>query len=126
MFGEGATGLNLFKTVSSTGDLLQDFFDTGRPDEGRWVGVPRCQKGGDGLLQILDATKDAPAHGLLAEFGKPAFDQVEPTGTGGDEVQDEARMFGQPAANSFMAMGTIIIQDQVERHVARKLLVEAA
>ena len=118
--------MNLFKTVSGTGDLLQDFFDAGRPDKGRWVGVPRGEKGGDGLLQILDATKDAPAHGLLAEFGKPAFDQVEPTGTGGDEVQNEARMFGQPAADPFMTMGAVIIEDQVQSHVTWELLVEAA
>ena len=118
--------MNFFETVTGAGDLLQDFFDAGRPDKGRWVRVPRGEKGGDGLLQILDATKNAPPHGLLTEFGKPAFDQVEPTGTGGDEVQNEARMFGQPASNPFMTMGAIIIQDEVQRHVARKLLVEAA
>ncbi len=112
--------------MASTGDLLQDFFDTGRPDKGRGVVVPRGEKGGDGLLQIFDTAKNAPAYGLLAEFGKPAFDQVEPTGTGGNEVQNEARMFGQPAANPFMAMGAVIIKDQVQSHVTWKLFVEAA
>ena len=112
--------MDLFESATSTGDLLQDFFDAGGPDKGRRVGVPRGEEGCDGLLQILDATKDAPAHGLLAEFGKPAFDQVEPTGTGGNKVQDKARMFGQPASGPFMAVGAVVTPTSSWNHRAQR------
>ncbi len=67
-FGKGTTGLDLFESMAGAGDFLQDFFDTGRPDKGRRVGVPRGEEGGDGLFQIFHATKRTPAHSLLAEL----------------------------------------------------------
>lgn len=106
--------------MSGAGDFFENLFDAGRPDKGRWVGVPRREKSGDSLFQLLHAAENAPAHGLLAEFGKPALDQVEPTGTGGDEVQNKPRVFGQPAPDPFMAMGAVVVEDQVQGHRASR------
>ncbi len=118
--------MNLFESVTGAGDLFENLFDTRHPDKGRWIGVPRGEKTSDSLLQLLHAAENTPAHGFLAEFGKPAFDEVEPTGTGGNEVQDKTGMFGQPAPDSFMAMGAVVIEDQVQGHGAGKLLIQAA
>ena len=118
--------MNLFKSMSGAGDFFENLFDAGRPDKGRRVGVPRREKGGDSLFQLLHAAENAPAHGLLAEFGKPAFNEVEPTGAGGNEMQDKARMFSQPAPDPLMAVGAIVIEDQVQGHGTGKLLIKAA
>ena len=118
--------MNLFKSAAAPGYFFEDFFHACCPDKGCGVGVPRGKKVCDGLLQILHAAEDAASHSLLVEFGKPAFDQVEPTGTGWNEVQDEAWMPGQPAPDTFVAVGPIVVEDQVQGYGIGKLLVKAA
>lgn len=86
-------------------------------------GVSCREEISDGPFRILHAVKDATSHCLLAEFFKPVFDEVEPTRTGGNEVQYKALMFGQPAANPLMAVGAVVIEDQVRGDRAGKLLI---
>ena len=79
----------------------------------------------DGRDQFLDAAEDAAAKALLRQLTEPALDEVEPRGTGGREVQLEARVGGQPLANRFMLMGSVVVQDDVQGEVGRKRTVEA-
>ena len=39
---------------------------------------------------------DAPPDRLLIQVAEPTFDEIEPTGTGGDKMEHEARMTLQP------------------------------
>jgi len=57
-----------------------------------WVLVPSLQERVDGGLEVGYAAEDATADGLAIEFAKPAFDQVQPTGTGRDKVEHKARV----------------------------------
>ncbi len=65
---QGASGLDLFESLPGTGNLFEDFLNADRPDKGRGVGIPSGKKILNGSLQILDAAKNSPAHGLLAEL----------------------------------------------------------
>jgi len=73
-------------------------FDAGRPNEGSGLSVPRPEEIDNGALQLVQAAKDPAPHGLLFEFDGPTFDQVEPAGAGGDEVQHEPGGVGASAA----------------------------
>ena len=73
----------------------------------------------DGRDQFLHAAKNAAAKALLRQLAEPALDEVEPRGTGGREVQLEARVGGQPLANRFMLVGSVVVQDDVQGEVGR-------
>ena len=124
-FGQRAARLDLFEALACAGDLLEDTFHAGGPREGRGIGVPRFEECSDGALQIAHAVEGAAAHGLLAEFGEPAFDQMEPARTGGNEVQHKARMPLEPALDALVTVGAIVVEDQVQRRFAGKLGVES-
>ena len=66
------------------------------PDKGSGVLVPAFHKAGDRPLQLRHAVEAAAADCLLANQAKPALHQVQPRGTGGCEMEMEARMGGQP------------------------------
>ena len=51
----------------------------------------------DGLLQFPHIVKDAAAHALVGEIAEEALYLVEPGGTGGSEMQVEARMLVEPS-----------------------------
>jgi hypothetical protein len=105
--------------------FFENALDAGGPDEGSGPGVPGIEEIEDGALQLGHAAKGAAAHRLLFEFGEPAFDQVEPTGTGGNEVEHEAGMTLQPAPHPSVAVGAVVVEDQVQDLVAGKLVVES-
>jgi hypothetical protein len=84
----------------------------------------------DGVFQFPGGAVDAAAELLVGEQSEPAFDQVEPAGRSGSEVQVEARAFGQPVADQLRLVGAVVVQDQVNvqlgRHVAFDGVEEAA
>lgn len=105
--------------------LLKDALDDGCPDERDGLGIPGGNEGGDGSLQLGHAAKGGAADRLLFKFREPALDQVQPAGTGGDEMQHEARMSLEPAAVTRVAMGAVVVEDQMEGFAERELLVES-
>ena len=105
-------------------DLAEDGLDGGAPHEWLRVGVVVGQVVFDGRDQFLHAAKDAAAKALLRQLAEPALDEVEPRGTGGREVQLEARVGGQPLANRFMLVGSVVVQDDVQGEVGRERTVE--
>jgi hypothetical protein len=50
----------------------------------------------DGLNQLGDATEHATSESLVGEVAEPSFDEIEPRGTWGREVDMEASVPGQP------------------------------
>lgn len=48
--------------------------------------------GQDRLLELRDAAEDAATDAFGGDLGEEAFHLVEPRGSRGSEVQDEARM----------------------------------
>ena len=72
------------------------------------------EKGFDGRDQCGDAVEDATADGLLAQFAKPAFDQIRPRRAGRREVEFEARMLFQPTLHFGVFMSAVVVQDQMQ------------
>jgi len=114
----------LFQALARTGEFLDDAFDARGPDEGLGGGVPRGKEGIDGLLEFRDAAEGAAANGLACEFAKPALDQIEPAGAGGNEVQDEAGMLLEPALHEGVFVRAIVVEDEVEEQAGRELGIE--
>lgn len=62
----------------------------------------------DRLNQVWNAPKATSTELLDGQCDEPPFDQAQLRGTGGNDVQAEARQIGQPLRDGVMFMGTII------------------
>jgi hypothetical protein len=96
----------------SIADAALDLVGGLGPCEGSGVVVPVSQEAGDGALQVGNAGEAASANHLLES--EPAFDQVEPRGTGRSEVQVKTRMFSQPPRDGRMFVGAVVVTDQMD------------
>lgn len=71
--------------------------------------------------QLAHAGEGVAPDGLLGDEGEPAFDRVEPRGTGRSEVQVKARPAGEPRPHLRMFVTGVIVEDQMDgerrRHV---------
>src|SRR5262249_55205049 len=122
----GAAGLNLFQSPSASIEFLGDGFDGCGPHERLGILVPGPQERFDSGLQILHAMEDPAPDGLIIQHAEPAFYQVQPTGTGGYKVKHKARVTFQPSPHIGMFVSPVVIDDQMERDLTRKLLIESA
>ena len=71
----------------------------------------------DRFDQVADAVERAAADSFPCDFSEPAFDLIQPGGTGGREVHVIARTLGQPLLYFRMFMGSVIIQHEMDRQV---------
>jgi hypothetical protein len=78
----------------------------------------------DGFDQITNAAEGSAADSFSCDFGKPAFDLIEPRRTGWREVQVIARSCSEPSLHGGMFMGAVIIQDQMDVQIGRNGLVD--
>jgi len=104
--------------------FFQNVAGFGRPNVGLGLAVMFGDVVLDGLLQLPDMAKDAAPHALVGEIAKEALHLIEPGGTGGSEMQVEARMLLEPTPNLGRFMRRVVVQDQVDVLVARYLLVD--
>jgi hypothetical protein len=84
------------------------------------------EEGVDRVDQFGDAAEDAAPDRFVGELAEPALDEVEPGARGGDEVQVEARVLGEPGVDVFVFVGAVVVEDQVQLALAGKLAVEGA
>jgi hypothetical protein len=106
--------IEFVQCASFTGEDVVSRFG---PGEGLWLRVVLGQVVVDGDLQFVDAGVTAPADALGRDFGKEAFDQVEPGRAGRREVQLEARVLRQPGLDLGRLVGGVVVEH--EMHVAR-------
>src|ERR1700676_1662459 len=78
----------------------------------------------DGLFQLGSRAMDATPKLFFSECCEPAFDQVEPTGGGRREVQMEAGPLGQPCADQFGLVGSVVVQNQMHVQLRRHVLLD--
>ena len=122
--GAGAARFDLFQGLATTREFLLDRFDGRGPYEGFGILIPSREKSFDGCLEIGNAEEYAAADGLIVQVPEPSLDQIHPTGTGGDEVRHEAGIAFQPRLYFRVLVRPIIIHDEMQGDIARKLGVE--
>ena len=118
--------MNLFQGLKAAREFGLNGLDGSCPDKGSRFVVPSVEEIDDGFLQIVDAEERTSANTFGSQFSEPAFDEIEPTGTGGHKVRDETRMSFEPGDGLRMLMRTVVIHHQVQGDVAGKLLIESA
>ena len=77
-FGLEAIGLPLFKTLTTSGDFIEDSIYLGGPDEWLGVGVPGVEETVNRPLKVPYTMEGPTPHSLLREFGEPTFNQIQP------------------------------------------------
>ena len=68
----------------------------------------------DRFDQLANTVEGAAANSFPRDFSEPAFDLIEPGGTGRREVHVIARTLGQPLLYFRMLMGSVIIQHEMD------------
>src|SRR3954454_7889735 len=58
------------------------------------------------------------------QFREPALDEVQPRARGRGEMQDKARVAGQPALDRWCLVGEGVVEDEVDVEVVRDLVVD--
>ena len=118
------TWLDLLQGLATAGKLIQNRVYRGPPDKGLRILIPDLEELFDGSDQLRQAGKCVATDSLGGEFSKPALDQIQPTGTGGDLVNDEAGMAFQPGPDVRVAVGAVVVHHQVQGDLARELFVQ--
>src|ERR1700722_2084036 len=65
----------------------------------------------DGGLEFYDRAKDGAFETTLCELSEEALDGVEPGAGSWSEVEDEARMAGQPSLDLWMLMSGVVVDN---------------
>src|SRR5580765_8759339 len=102
-------------------DGSDDFVGVGGPDEWFWVIVGLGNEAIDGDLKIDDRSEDAASQTPLGELGEEGLDGVEPGARGRGEVEDEARMAGEPVPDLGVFMGGVVVEDDMNHLAGRHL-----
>ena len=96
------------------GDLFQDLFDWGTPNEELGFLVMSFDVLLNDTNQCWDTVKATPADLLLRQFAEPPLYHVEPgTGCWG-EVEVEARVSTEPGLDSRVLVGAVIVHNQMK------------
>ena len=107
-----------------TPDFFDDGIRIGGPDKGLWVVIGFGEVAVDGGLEIDDAGEHAALEPLPGQFGKEAFDGIEPRGRGRGEMEMEPWMAFEPGADLGMLVRRIVVDDQVQLEVGRGFAID--
>ena len=113
--------------LSEVHSPIKFFHDGGHgrgPDARFRIGIPRGQKLLNGLFQIVHTDEDAPPNPFPGQFAKPAFDQIQPTGTGRNKMRDEAGVSPQPALHAGMFVRAVVVPHDMQLQIGWKRLVQ--
>lgn len=78
----------------------------------------------NGCDEVLNIPETSPSDSFLGDLAKPAFDQVQPRTRGRDEMEMEAQMPPEPGFHPGVLVGSIIVDDQMQVHLRRRLAVD--
>ena len=73
----------------------------------------------DGLNELLDTGEGATTNPLVGDVAKPSLDKVQPRTTRRDEVRVKAAMTFEPTLDSWMLVGCVVVDDQVQVKISR-------
>src|SRR6516165_1741795 len=89
------------------------------PDKRFWVSIVLGKIGVDSGLQVDDRAEDAAADALPGHLGEEVLDRIEPRGRSRGEVEDPARMTGQPSQHLGMFVGGIVVEHRMDQLAGR-------
>jgi hypothetical protein len=72
--------------------------------------------GSDGLLEVCDGVEHVASDAPSGDDGQEIFDGVDPRGRGWPEMEDPARMIGQPLEDFGALMGGVVVGDGLDDH----------
>src|SRR5215475_6980771 len=96
----------------------------GGPDEGFGVLVSMFDPVCDSGLEVWHAGEGASADALSRDLGKQPFDEIEPGRGSRCEVQGEARVALEPALDWGRLVSGVVVDDQVQIEIRRRLPVD--
>ncbi len=76
-----------------------------------------------GLHQLRDAAEDPAPNPIRGQVAEEAYHQIEPGATGGHEVHVKPAVSLDPPLDLGMLVGGIVVLDEMERLVLRRLLI---
>ena len=77
-FRNGATGLDLFEGLATTGEFGDDGIDRGSPNERLRIFVPGGKELVDRSNKVSHAEERIAANSFVGEFSEPALDPINP------------------------------------------------
>ena len=115
--------MNLFKSLATPSKFGHDRVHRGCPHEGPRIFVPSRQEVIDRSNQISDAEKRSMTDVFVGQLGKPAFNQIQPTTTCRNVVDDKTWMLRQLSFYGRMPMSSVVVHDQVQVLPPGKLVI---
>jgi len=77
-----------------------------------------------GSFELWDRSKNASADAVLGDVPEKTFHHIEPRGTGGREVDMDPRVLLQPGFDRRVLMGGVIVADDLQGELLRRLTVQ--
>ena len=107
-------------------ELFQDVCNRFGPHERLRVLVTEPNELVDCGDQVWHAREDPSANALARNLTEPPLNEIQPRGTRRGKMQMKSGMFCQPLFDIGMGVGPVIVQDQVQNHLARRVSVDGA
>jgi len=97
----------------------------GRPDKGLRAVVALTYVISNRSYQLTDAAEGSSPDAFVGDFREEAFHQIQPGSAGGSEMPVITGVLGKPSLHLGMGMGAIVIEDEVNRQLARGAALDA-
>ena len=118
--------MDLFKSLTASGEFGDDGVDGSGPNKGPRVLIPCAQELLNRSDEIGHAEKGIAANLFIGQLGEPPLDEVQPTATGRHKMRDKTRVSFKPGLDLDGVMGSVVVHHQMERRLAGEFTVEAA
>ena len=107
-------------------DLGQNVRCASGPDEWLGIDVVLGNVEVDRQFQLCDAEEAVAPDALVGDVAKEALNHVQPRCAGGREVDDKARVSGQPLLHFGMVVRGVVVHDQMQAQVFGRFAVDQA
>src|SRR3989304_2164749 len=125
LWRKGTAGLDLLQRLAAARELGPNRFDGGGPHEGSRVLIPGLQELVNRRNQVGHAEERGATDALAGELSKPALDQIQPAGTGGDKVTNKPRVAREPRLHGRMLVGAVVVHHQMQSDLSGELCIQA-
>ena len=97
-----------------------DFIRISGRDEEFWAFVVLGKEAVDGGLKVDQRVEDAAFEAAVGQLGEAALDGIDPGTRRWRKVEGEARVPLEPLADPGMLVGSVVVEDDVDRLARRR------